>query len=109
IQAETGEVATAMETGIQQVVEGTNLVNETRQSLNAIVAATAQISQLVEGITQATQVQMQQSASVTEAMTGVAEISNQTSVESSQMSASFKDLLGMAQELLTSSGKFKVN
>jgi methyl-accepting chemotaxis protein PixJ len=109
IQAETGEVATAMETGIQQVVEGTNLVNETRQSLNAIVAATAQISQLVEGITQATQVQMHQSASVTEAMTGVAQISNQTSVESSQISASFKDLLGMAQELLTSSGKFKVN
>ncbi|MEO1559689.1 MAG: GAF domain-containing protein, partial [Cyanobacteria bacterium J06632_19] len=31
IQEETGEVAVAMETGIQQVVEGTNLVNETRQ------------------------------------------------------------------------------
>ncbi|MBW4574039.1 MAG: GAF domain-containing protein [Aphanothece sp. CMT-3BRIN-NPC111] len=109
IQAETGEVAEAMETGIQQVVEGTNLVNETRQSLNAIAAATAQISQLVENITQATQIQTQQSVTVTQTMTDVATIANQTSEDSIQISAKFKELLATAQELQASAAKFKVN
>jgi methyl-accepting chemotaxis protein PixJ len=108
-QAETMEVANAMEQGIQQVVDGTNLVNETRQSLNEIVAATAEISKLVVGITKATQRQKEQSESVTEVMQGVAEISNQSSENSLEMSASFKRVLDTAQELLVTAGQFKVN
>ena len=34
IQSETSAVAEAMETGIQQVAEGTSLVSSTRQSLS---------------------------------------------------------------------------
>ncbi len=109
IQAETGEVADAMETGIQQVVAGTSLVNETRQSLNAIAAATAQISQLVENITQATQIQTQQSTTVTQTMTDVSAIANQTSSDSIEISAKFKELLKTAQDLQASANKFKVN
>lgn len=109
IQAETSEVAIAMETGIQQVVEGTNFVNETRQNLNAIVTATVQISQLLQRITEATQNQMEQSVSVTTSMQDVAEIAKQTSAESHDISDAFKELSGMAQELLVSASKFKVN
>ncbi|MEH2159077.1 GAF domain-containing protein [Nostoc sp.] len=109
IQAETGEVAVAMETGIQQVVEGTNLVSDTRQNLNAIVSATAEISQLIERITAATQKQMAQSVTVTKSMQDVAEIANKTFAESQEIASVFQDLSGMAQELLTSAGKFKVN
>lgn len=109
IQAETGEVAVAMETGIQQVVEGTNLVNETRQNLNAIVAATAEISQLLQRITEATKTQMVQSVSVTASMKDVATIANSTSNEANEIAIVFQQLLGMAQELLTSVSKFKVN
>ncbi|MEH2437598.1 MAG: GAF domain-containing protein [Nostoc sp.] len=108
IQAETGEVAVAMETGIQQVVEGTNLVNDTRQNLNAIVYATAEISQLIERITAATQKQMTQSVTVTKSMQDVAEIANKTFAESQEIAAVFQDLSGMAQELLTTASKFKV-
>ncbi len=108
IQAETGEVAVAMETGIQQVVEGTNLVSDTRQNLNAIVSATAEISQLIERITAATQKQMAQSVTVTKSMQDVAEIANKTFAESQQIATVFQDLSGMAQELLTTSSKFKV-
>jgi methyl-accepting chemotaxis protein PixJ len=108
IQAGTAQVTTAMETGMQQAIAGNNLVNETRQSLNAIVEATAEISQLVEGITQATQLQTQQSQSVTQTMTQVANIANKTTHDSTQLSASFQELLKMAQELQTSVGKFKV-
>jgi methyl-accepting chemotaxis protein PixJ len=109
IQMETNSVATAMDTGIQQVVGGTSLVNETRQQLTEIVAATAQISQLVQGITQATQIQTQQSQLVTNAMTDVAAIANRTSTHSTQISTSFQDLLTTAQQLQASVGQFKVN
>ncbi|MEH2449690.1 MAG: GAF domain-containing protein [Nostoc sp.] len=108
IQAETGEVAVAMETGIQQVVEGTNLVNNTRQNLNAIVSATAEISQLIERITAATQKQMTQSVTVTKSMQDVAEIANKTFAESQEIATVFQDLSGMAQELFTTASKFKV-
>lgn len=109
IQSETGEVVQAIETGIQQVVEGTNLVNETRQSLNKIVGATAQIQDLVQGITQATQQETQQSKLVTEAMTSVAKIANKTSENSLQISSSFQELLTMAEDLQSNVGKFKLN
>ncbi|MEI6441576.1 MAG: GAF domain-containing protein [Nostocales cyanobacterium ELA583] len=108
IQAETGEVAVAMETGIQQVVEGTNLVNETRQNLNDIVSATAEISQLIERITEATQIQMQQSGTVTKSMNDVAEIANKTFGESQEIAHVFQSLTGMAQDLLATASKFKV-
>jgi methyl-accepting chemotaxis protein PixJ len=109
IQAETGEVAVAMETGIQQVVEGTNFVSETRQNLNAIVRATAEISQLIQGITAATQKQKSQSVTVTNSMKDVAEIATKTFAESQEIASGFQDLLGMAQELLATASKFKVN
>jgi methyl-accepting chemotaxis protein PixJ len=109
IQAETGEVAVAMETGIQQVVEGTNLVNETRQNLNAIVAATAEISQLIEQITDATQQQKNQSVAVTKSMNDVAEIAHQTFGESQEIATVFQNLSVMAQDLLATASKFKVN
>ncbi|HIK05937.1 MAG TPA: GAF domain-containing protein [Trichormus sp. M33_DOE_039] len=109
IQEETGEVAVAMETGIQQVVEGTNFVNETRQNLNAIVSATAEISQLINQITDSTQKQMGQSVSVTNSMKDVAEIANKTFGESQEIAAVFQDLSDMAQNLLTTASKFKVS
>ena len=109
IQAETSAVSMAMDTGIQQVVSGTNLVTETRQSLNAIVAATAQISELVQGITQATLVQTQQSQTVTQVMTDVATITHQTVADSVQISDSFQELRATAEQLQASVGQFKVN
>lgn len=108
IQAGTALVSKAMEAGIQQVVTGTSLVKETRSSLNAIVEATAEIGQLVEGITEATQLQTQQSQSVTQTMNQVANIANLTSVDSMHLSQAFKELLTMAQDLQFSVGKFKV-
>ncbi len=109
IQEETGEVAVAMETGIQQVVEGTNLVNETRQNLNDIVDATAEISELLQKITDATQTQMLQSVSATASMKDVAQISQKTSTEANSLASVFQHLSEMGQELLASVSKFKVN
>ena len=53
IQLETNEVITAMADGTQQVVTGTELVQNTRQNLNSITHASKEISQLVQEIAQA--------------------------------------------------------
>ncbi|MDJ0704295.1 MAG: methyl-accepting chemotaxis protein [Leptolyngbyaceae cyanobacterium MO_188.B28] len=108
IQAETHEVVTAMESGTEQVMAGTQLVDETRQSLNKITAASNQINQLVEAIAKATAVQSQASETVTRSMTEVAEIAAKTSAEASQVSSSFGRLRKVAQTLQDDVGQFKL-
>ena len=108
IQAETNEVMIAMESGTEQVVTGTKLVDETRQSLNQIAAASLQISALVESIAQATIVQTQASETVTDSMTTVAAIANQNSTAANQVSDSFEQLRSVAQALQAEVGRFKV-
>jgi methyl-accepting chemotaxis protein PixJ len=108
IQANTAEVSTAMETGIQQVASGTTVVSEARQNLNAIVAATDQISQLVASITGATQEQTQQFKSMKLTVAEVAEIAQKTSKDSVEISQSFKELLAMSQDLQVRANQFKV-
>jgi len=109
IQEETLEVAGAMEKGVDQVAEGTNLVNQTRQSLNDIVDSTGEISQLVTVITNATDVQMEKAESVMNMMGQVAGIANDTSTDSMKISASFQELLAMARDLQANIARFKVN
>lgn len=84
-------------------------MTEARENLNAIVDATSQISELVAGITQATQQQTQQCQSVTQTMTEVAASANKTSVDSIEISTSFRQLLAMAQNLRSKSEQFKVD
>ncbi|ACK71192.1 methyl-accepting chemotaxis sensory transducer with GAF sensor [Gloeothece citriformis PCC 7424] len=108
IQAETNEVVAAMEAGTEQVVMGTKLVDETRKSLNQITAVSIQINELVEAITQAALEQSTTSESVTQMMAQVAVISDKTSLEATQVSDSFKQLLQVAQTLQESVKAFKV-
>ena len=108
IQEETKEVAAAMEAGVEQVAEGTNLVNTTRESLNEIVTATAEIRGLVQSITSAANAQTQEAESVTQVMGQVAEIANETVIGSDKISASFRDLEQLAQNLQARVSQFKV-
>ena len=85
------------------------MVQDVRQNLNAIAKATTQISQLVEGITQVTQVQTEQFQLVTQTMIDVAQIAHKSSDDSIEISSSFKDLLAMSQNLQSSADHFKVD
>ncbi|NEP57507.1 MAG: HAMP domain-containing protein [Symploca sp. SIO2G7] len=109
IQTETNEVVAAMEAGTEQVVTGTKLVDETRQSLNKITAASAEINQLVEAIAKATTLQSTASEAVTKTMTDVATIASQTSTEANTVSSSFEQLRQVAQQLQAEVGQFKVS
>jgi methyl-accepting chemotaxis protein PixJ len=108
IQAETSEVVTAMESGIEQVVIGTKLVDETRQSLNNITTASARIGQLVGSIAQLTVSQTDASEAVAQTMKEVASIANKTSQEAHHVSLSFEQLRQVAQTLQEGVGQFKV-
>ncbi|MFM2305067.1 MAG: hypothetical protein RLZZ135_2479, partial [Cyanobacteriota bacterium] len=109
IRIDTNDVTEAMEIGIAQVAQGTNLVNETRQSLSEIVVATSQISELVQSISQAASTQNNQSYKLTEVMADVAAIANLTSGSAAQISESCQQLLTTSQVLETSVSRFKVD
>lgn len=109
IQIGTAEVSTAMETGIQQVAQGTGLVTETRQNLTAIIESTAQISSLIEGITHTTQQQVSEFQDVTVSVNEATDIASQTSTESEQLAKSIFQLSLTADALQTSADKFKVS
>ncbi|MGQ4646354.1 methyl-accepting chemotaxis protein [Lyngbya aestuarii] len=108
IQTETGEVMVAMEAGTEQVVKGTQLVDETRQSLNKITVASTQINQLVAEISQATVIQSAASEAVTLTMTDVVEIASHTSNKAKQVSSSLEQLQTVAQVLQENVSQFKV-
>ncbi|WP_257235821.1 methyl-accepting chemotaxis protein [Nostoc sp. 'Peltigera malacea cyanobiont' DB3992] len=109
IQAGTNEVTEAMEIGISQVVQGSNLIDETRHSLSAIVVATNEIGGLVQGITEAVSHQSQQSHILTEAMMDVSAIARKTSESAIHISESFEELRMTSQQLETSVSQFKVD
>ncbi len=108
IQVGTAEVSTAMETGIQQVAQGTDMVSDARQNLTAIVEATDQISQLIAEITQTTHKQADEFKVVTQTMSTATEIANQTSESSNDLAQSIQQVLETAAALQSSAGKFKV-
>ncbi|PSB57779.1 GAF domain-containing protein [Chamaesiphon polymorphus] len=109
IRIDTNDVTEAMEIGIAQVVQGTNLVNETRQSLSEIVVATTQISELVQAISQSAGTQTKQSQKLSEAMIDVATIANLSSDSALQISESCQQLIATSQVLETSVSRFKVD
>ena len=109
IQTGTNEVVAAMEAGTQQVVAGTKLVDKTRCSLTEIADVSQEIDRLVAEIAVATVEQSQDSEVVSQTMKQVAAISDKTATEAGEVSASFKDLLTVAQQLQDSVAKFKVS
>jgi methyl-accepting chemotaxis protein PixJ len=109
IRSGTNEVTEAMEVGIAQVVQGTQMVNDTRQTLSEIVTATNQIGGLVQSITQAANNQSQESQKLTLVMNDVAEIVINTADSANQLSASFKELMTTSTSLQTSVSRFKVD
>ncbi|MCU0524896.1 MAG: GAF domain-containing protein [Elainella sp. Prado103] len=108
IQAETNQVVMAMESGLDQVISGTELVETTRQKLNSIAIVSGEIRELVEQMAQAAVAQTKASTSVSCTMQEVEVIAHTTSEQSVQVAASFQQLLGVAHELQESAAQFKV-
>lgn len=108
IQVETNQVVSAMEAGTEQVVTGTQLVEDARLSLNKITTVSQEISSLVDLISQSAQEQSLASDVVSKAMNDMADMAQESSTSATTVSASFGDLVNVAQELQASVGRFKV-
>jgi methyl-accepting chemotaxis protein PixJ len=108
IQQETAEVLGAMQEGNNKVQAGTQLVTQAKQSLTQIFDIARQIDDLVQFISQATVSQKATSQQVQESMSSIAEISNQNSTYSREVSQSLKYSVQIANELNASVNTFKV-
>ncbi|MFM2430132.1 MAG: hypothetical protein RLZZ511_1345 [Cyanobacteriota bacterium] len=108
IQGQTSAVSAAMEAGTEQVVVGTQLVEETREKLGQINQVSQQINDLVKEIAVAAASQAETSVEVTSTMRQVADTVTTTSEQSEQVAESFSRLLQVAQDLQVSVSQFKV-
>jgi len=108
IQQQTNQVVSAMEAGTDQVVMGTQLVEESKQKLSQIATASAEVNRLVQEIAQSAVAQTLTSEIVSKTMQAVANTVKDTSVQSSEVAASFKELLAVAKQLQVSVAQFKL-
>ncbi len=108
IQRETNEVVSAMESGTSQVVQGTQLVENAKQNLERIVAASRQVNQLFGTIAKATDSQVKTAQQVQQLMTQLAKAAEQSSNASRQVSNDLQATVSVTQKLQDSMGSFKV-
>ncbi|MDJ0579566.1 methyl-accepting chemotaxis protein [Crocosphaera sp.] len=108
IQSETKEVTQTMKTGTEQVLRGTELVEQTRNSLQQITVTSQQIDGLVTAIFEAAKDQSLTSKSMNEVMGDVSTIAENTSVSVLDLAKSFQDILLLAQQLQANVERFKV-
>ncbi|MDJ0737228.1 MAG: methyl-accepting chemotaxis protein [Nostocaceae cyanobacterium] len=109
IQRETSDVVQAMQLGVAQVVEGTNIVEDAKDSLNQILEVSRHIDSLVQSISHATASQVQTAQTISQLMQEIAAVSQRTSNSSHQVSASLQKTVEIAQQLQATVGTFQVN
>ncbi len=108
IQQQTNQVVAAMEAGTDQVVQGTQLVAESKEKLSQIAQASAEVNRLVQEIAQSAVEQTYTSQLVSQTMQAVAQTVKDSSIESQEVANSFKELLEVAKQLQVSVAQFKV-
>ncbi|UKO99124.1 methyl-accepting chemotaxis protein [Nostoc sp. UHCC 0870] len=109
IQRETSEVVKAMEIGTTQVGEGTQIVEEAKQSLSQILDVSQQIDFLIKSISTATASQVQTSQRVSQLMQDVAAVSQRTSDSSHLVAQSLQQTVEISHQLQETVGTFKVS
>ncbi len=108
IQLETAEVVNAMEVGTTQVVEGTRMVQDTKQSLGQIVAVSQQIADLVQTISGSTASQTTKAQMLSKLVQNVAKVSENTSASSREVAGSLQETVEIAKQLQASVSTFKI-
>lgn len=108
IQAQTNEVVAAMETGTEQVVAGTKLVQNAREKLTQISMVSKQVNSIVREIAIAANNQTKTTDHMGATMQDIATIAEDTSKQSEDVARSFAELVQVAQDLQVSVSQFKV-
>ncbi len=108
IQSETSLVMTAMEEGIQQVIDGTKRAEQAKRSLEDIIQVSNRIDALVRSITADTVEQEETSRAVAQVMQSVELTAQETSQESQRVSGALQSLVGIARDLTSGVERFRV-
>jgi twitching motility protein PilJ len=108
IQTETGSVMSAMEEGIQQVLDVTERSEQAKRSLEDIIQVSNRIDALVRSITADTVEQRENSRAVAKVMQAVELTAQATSQESQRVAGSLQNLVSISRDLLASVERFKV-
>ena len=109
IQSETGSVMTAMEEGIQQVIDVTDKSEQSKRALEDIIEVSNRINTLVRSISGDTVKQQENSGAVAQVMQSIELIAQETSQESQRVAGSLQSLVSISKDLLTSVERFKVD
>jgi methyl-accepting chemotaxis protein len=108
IQSETSGVIAAMDTGINQVIQGTEVAQQAKASLDEIITVSRQIDALVSNIANTTVSQEETARVVAKVMEGVGITAQTTSEEARRVSDSLHKLVVVSNSLETSTERFLV-
>jgi methyl-accepting chemotaxis protein len=109
IQFQSKDLSKAMEIGTEQVNNGSQLVEESRQRLTEIAFSSQRVNQLVQEIAESASEQVQTSEEVSRTIENVALIAVNNSTQTETMSTAFGELRTVAQELQVNVSQFKVS
>jgi len=109
IQFQSKDLSKAMEIGTEQVNNGSQLVEESRQRLIEIAFSSQRVNQLVQEIAESASEQVQTSEEVSRTIENVALIAVNNSTQTETMSTAFGELGKVAQELQVNVSQFKVS
>lgn len=107
IQEETAQMTQMMEESTTEVVAGTQLVQNTKETLQNLAEISEEIDSLLASISQNTASQRSASQSVAATMTSVAQLAEQTADKSQDVSQSLQSLTALASELQSAASQFK--
>ncbi|AFY62687.1 methyl-accepting chemotaxis protein [Synechococcus sp. PCC 6312] len=109
IQQETADVLSQMEASTTQVVKGTQLVAQTKDTLQGLASISQEIDALLESISKSTVSQTEASLVVNETIQEVATIAQTTSSESEGVASSMQTLVSVAEKLQSTVSRFQVD
>jgi methyl-accepting chemotaxis protein len=108
VQGDTNEAISAMEATTREVVGGSQLANEAGQKLAQIEEVSRQISGLVKTIAEAAVHQAQSSVVVTQNVTAISRVTQETAQGARDAAASIRRLAQQAEQLNESVSRFKL-
>jgi twitching motility protein PilJ len=108
IQSDTNEAVSSMEQSTSGVVNGAKLAEEAGASLQEIETVSAQLAELIQGISRSALEQSDAAIRVSDTMNVIQEITNQTTDGTSQTAMSVGELAEMAAELRKSVAGFRL-
>ena len=109
IQAQTNTVVVAMEEGTEQVVTGTQLVEESREKLSEITAVSTKLTDIIREISNSAVEQTNISSQIGQTMEDFSSAAEETSTQSNEVASSFAELLEIAKGLQGRIEQFKIS